>query len=223
MYNKRIFIPVIAGSLLMASCQDAPKADNAEVSDAQEVETATGKTYAANVSESKVEWVGTKPVGKHHGTFMLNEGTIVVSESAIEGGNFIVNIQSLEPDDQEDEGNVKLQGHLLSEDFFDAENYPTGTFEITNVTEGVENSEELVMKDATHTITGNLTLKGVTKSITFPAKVVMEDDKVIADANFNIDRTKWEMNYGNDQSLGDKFIRPEVNLQVHLVADNAQM
>lgn len=220
MYNKKFFIPVIAGSLLIASCQDAPKADSAETTDAQEVENARGTDYTADLSQSKIEWVGTKPVGKHHGTFTLNEGMIVVSESAIKGGSFVVDIKSMQPDDQDDQGNAKLQGHLLSDDFLDADNYPTGTFEITNVTEGVENSDNLVMKDATHTITGNLTLKGVTKSITFPAKVMMDGDKVIADANFNIDRTNWNINYGNDQSLGDKFIRPEVNLQVHLVADS---
>jgi polyisoprenoid-binding protein YceI len=75
------------------------------------------------------------------------------------------------------------------------------------------------MKDATHTITGNLTLKGTTKSITFPAKVAVNDNVVTADANFNIDRTQWGLVYGNDQSLGDKFIRPTVNIQLHLVAN----
>eukprot|EP00054_Salpingoeca_dolichothecata_P034064 m.268640 g.268640 ORF g.268640 m.268640 type:complete len:223 (+) comp37953_c0_seq1:15-683(+) len=219
MYTKKLLLPIISGALLMASCQDAPKADSAEASDAQEVEQTQGAEYTASLGQSSIEWVGTKPVGRHHGTFKLQEGTLVVSENALKGGSFVVDIASLQPDDQDDEYNAKLQGHLLSEDFFNAENFPTGTFEITNVSEGVEQSEELVMKDATHMITGNLTLKNITKSITFPAKVVVESDKVIADANFNIDRTKWEMNYGNDKSLGDKFIRPEVNLQVHLEAD----
>lgn len=222
MYMKRLLFPVLAGSLLMASCQDAPEADTAEATDAQTVEQAAGKNYAADVTQSKVEWIGTKPVGQHHGTFVLQNGTLVVSENALKGGSFTVDITSVQPDDQDAEGNTKLQGHLLSDDFFSAEQYPTGTFEITSVTEGVQNAENLVMKDATHTITGNLTLKGITKSITFPAKVVVTDNNITADANFNIDRTQWNIVYGNDKSLGDKFIRPEVNLQVHLVA-NQQM
>lgn len=219
MYMKRLLFPIVAGALLVTSCQDAPDADSAETADAQEVENATGVDYTANVEESTVEWIGTKPVGQHHGTFKIENGTLVVSESAIEGGSFVIDIKSLQPDDQNDEYNAKLQGHLLSEDFFKAEEYPTGTFEITSVSEGVENTEDLKMKDATHMITGNLTLRGVTKSITFPAKVEMNGDKVTADANFNIDRTNWNMVYGNDESLGDKFIRPEVNLDIHLVAD----
>lgn len=222
MYMNKLFFPVIAGGLFLASCQDAPKADSAEVTDAQQVEQAAGVTYAADVTQSKVEWVGTKPVGQHHGTFTLQNGTLIVSENALKGGTFTIDIKSVTPDDQEAEGNKKLQGHLLSADFFDAEKHPTGTFEITNVTEGVQNAQDLVMKDATHTITGNLTLKGITKSITFPAKVAVTEGNVTAHANFNIDRTQWDIVYGNDKSLGDKFIRPEVNLQVHLVA-NQQM
>ncbi|MCB0698088.1 MAG: YceI family protein [Chitinophagaceae bacterium] len=213
---------ILSGTILLASCQDAPKADNAEASEAQETEQVTGTDYVADVNQSKVEWVGTKPVGQHHGTFSLQNGTLIVSDNMLQGGNFTIDIKSLAPDDQNDEYNAKLQGHLLSPDFFDAENHPTGTFEITNVTEGTGDTNALVMKDATHMITGNLTLKGITKSITFPAKVDMNNGNVTADANFNIDRTQWEMVYGNDQSLGDKFIRPEVNLQVHLVA-NQQM
>lgn len=218
MYMKNLLFPIVAGTLFIASCQDAPEADTAEAGDAQQVEQAAGKTYTADVTQSKVEWIGTKPVGQHHGTFALQNGTLIVSENALKGGTFTIDVKSVTPDDQDAEYNTKLQGHLLSADFFDAEKHPTGTFEITNVTEGVQNAETLVMKDATHTITGNLTLKGITKSISFPAKVAMTESSVTADANFNIDRTQWEIIYGNDQSLGDKFIRPEVNLQVHLVA-----
>lgn len=222
MYTKRLLFPIVAGALFLASCQDAPEADSAEASEAQDVEQVSGKTYTADINESNVQWIGTKPVGQHHGTLKLQEGNLVVSNGSLEGGSFVVDINSLAPDDQNDEYNAKLQGHLLSPDFFDAQNHPTGAFEITEVSEGVEQTEDLVMKDATHMITGNLTLKGMSKSITFPAKVTMNEGSVMAEANFNIDRTQWEMTYGNDESLGDKFIRPEVNLEVHLVA-NEQM
>ena len=218
MYNKKVFLPVLAGSLMFMACSDAPKADNAEVADAKEVEQTSGTTYAADLSESKIEWIGTKPVGRHHGTFVLKDGNLVVSGDDVTGGSFVIDINSITPDDQDAEGNAKLQGHLKSEDFFHVEKFPEGTFVITSITEGVQNTGDLVMKDATHTITGNLTLKGITKSITFPAKVNVAENKITADANFNIDRTQWNIVYGNDESLGDKFIRPEVNLQVHLVA-----
>lgn len=218
MYKKRFLLTIFAGSLFFAACTDAPKADNAETTDAQNVEEVSGTPYKANLAESKIEWVGTKPVGRHNGTFVLKDGSLIVSGDDLKGGSFIIDVSSVTPVDQDAEGNAKLQVHLKSEDFFHVEKYPEGTFEITSVTEGVENKDALVMKDATHTITGNLTLKGVTKSISFPARVVKDGDRITADANFNIDRTQWNIVYGNDESLGDKFIRPEVNLQVHLVA-----
>src|SRR5690606_29046191 len=127
MYMKNLLLfPIVAGTLFVASCQDAPEADNAEVTEAQEVEAAAGNTYAADVSQSKVEWIGTKPVGQHHGTFTLQNGTLIVSENALKGGTFTVDIKSVTPDDQDAEGNAKLQGHLMSADFFDAEKHPTG-------------------------------------------------------------------------------------------------
>lgn len=219
MYMKKLFIPFLAGFMTLAACKDAPKADSAEVAEAQEVEQASGVTYNVNLTESTIEWVGTKPVARHHGTLKLKNGSLVANNGQLTGGNFTADINTITPDDQDAEGNTKLQTHLKSEDFFHVEKYPEGTFEITSVTEGVQNTDDLVMKDATHMVTGNLTLKGITKSITFPAKLSVSDNSITADADFNIDRTQWNIVYGNDESLGDKFIRPEVNLKVHLVAN----
>jgi polyisoprenoid-binding protein YceI len=219
---KQLFFLVAAGALAFASCQSAPEADKAEAKEAQTISTpATGSAYKVDLAQSRLEWTGTKPVGKHHGTFMLKDGSIMADKSNITGGKFTVDIKTLKADDQDSTGNAKLAGHLTSPDFFDAEKFPESTFEITSVKAGADSAAtggEVIMKDATHTITGNLTLKGVTKSITFPAKVAMNDAQITTDANFNIDRTQWGMSYGSDKSLQDKFIRPEVNIQLHIVA-----
>ncbi len=74
------------------------------------------------------------------------------------------------------------------------------------------------MKDATHTISGNLTLKDSTKNISFPAKVSLEGDKLIANADFNIDRTQWGLNYKGPNNPADWFIRKEVNLKLNIEA-----
>lgn len=219
---KKVFLSMAAASLLLASCQDAPKADTAEVKEAQAVTATTGATtYKADIAQTKVEFIGTKPVGSHHGTVGLKEGSLAVENGAIKGGSFVMDLNTLKTDDQDSTGNAKLTGHLLSPDFFDAGKFNTATFEITGVAAGVDSavSKDMVMKDATHTITGNLTLKGISKSISFPAKVMMSDATITADANFNMDRTQWGLSYGNDQSLKDKFIRPAVNISLHLVAN----
>lgn len=219
---KRILIAASVLLFGLTACQDAPKADDAEVTEANKVDVMTeGTSYNINTMESVVEWIGTKPTGKHHGTVKIKDGNLTVnSNNDITGGRVVLDVNSIQPDDQDEKGNTKLGTHLRSADFFDAEKYPEATFEITGVTAGIQTTDkELVMKEASHTVTGNLTIKGITKSITFPAKVQMNEGGIVADASFNIDRTEWNLNYGSDKSLGDKFIYPEVNLQFHIVAN----
>ena len=212
---------LLAAATLFAACQNAPEADEATVGEAQEVKTAGGESYPADLAQSTVQFTGTKPVGQHQGVFTLKEGNLTVDGQNITGGRFVVDVASIKIIDKDTAGTTMLTGHLSSPDFFDVQKYPTAVFEITNVTAGApaaKDGDKLMMQDATHTVTGNLTLKDTTRSITFPAKVQMNNGQVVADANFNIDRTQWHMVYGNDKGLGDKFIRPEVNMVLHLVA-----
>lgn len=214
---KTVSTLLFASTLLLASCQNAPKADKAEGTDAQQV-TATAATHKADLTQSKVEFIGTKPIGKHHGIIMLKDGELTVSGDEVTGGTFNLDMPSLKTDDQSDTAmNAKLTGHLKSGDFFNVDSFKTSTFAITSVTKGADSAS--IMKDATHTVTGNLTIKGITKSITFPAKIASNGTTVTADAAFNIDRTQWNLLYNNDKGLGDKFIYPEVNLTLHLVAN----
>jgi polyisoprenoid-binding protein YceI len=218
---KKLFLLLSSTTLMFVSCQEAPKADTAVATDAQTVtETNGALEYMADVAQTKIEFVGTKPVGKHHGVILIKEGKLAVEGGLIKGGSFIIDMNTLKTDDLDSAGNADLTGHLMSPDFFDVAKFATASFEITNVASGIDTSiKDLMMKDATHTITGNLMLKGVTKSITFPARVLMNDATATADANFNIDRTQWGLSYGNDKSLKDKFIRPIVNIGFHLVAN----
>ena len=217
---KKTILLFSAAALLLTACQDAPKADNAEATEAQEVTNEGGELYNADLTQSKVEWTGTKATGQHIGTINLTSGSLNVANNTITGGSFVLDVNSINPMDQDAEGNEKLKTHLLSPDFFDAANHPEASFEITGVTEGAQaaEGEEVLLEGATHTITGNLNMKGISKSISFPAKVTMGEGNVTADANFNFDRTQWNLNYGSDESLGDKFIHHAVNLKLHLVA-----
>jgi polyisoprenoid-binding protein YceI len=218
---KRSLLVLSAGLFLLTACQDDPKADQAQTGEAQTVNATTGNSYKADLAQSRVEWTGTKPVGQHRGTMKLQDGSLNVDNGAITGGKFVIDMKSMELIDEDTATNRKLGGHLKGEDFFQVDQHPTSTFEITGVKSGVDQvaGEELIMKDATHMVTGNLTLKGITKSVTFPAKISVNDNSVTADANFNIDRTQWNIVYNNDKGLGDNFIRPTVNIVLHLVAN----
>jgi polyisoprenoid-binding protein YceI len=217
---KKLFLFATTLAVL-AACNNAPKADSAETGEQKEVAKATGATYATT-DASLVTWTGTKPTGSHTGTFKLKEGSFSVSENAVTGGSFLIDINSLSNSDlaSDAENKAKLEGHLKSPDFFDAAKYPTAKFEITSVTAFVADStnKDILMKDATHTISGNLTLKDSTKNISFPAKITVDSSTVAATADFNIDRTLWGMNYKGPGNPQDWFISKTVNLKLTLTA-----
>jgi polyisoprenoid-binding protein YceI len=195
------------------ACNNAPNAPEATTEDKKEAATTAGATYTIDTTTSQVGWVGTKPVGKHTGYFKISNGSLSVQDGVITGGSFNINVASLTNTDlKPDDGKDKLEGHLKSPDFFDVAKYPGAKFEITSV-EALSNDTS-----GTHKISGNLTLKDSTKNISFPAKVSIADNNITATANFNIDRTLWGMYYGSDKSLGDKFIKPEVNLDLKINA-----
>lgn len=208
------------GLMGFAACKNAPKADKAVATTAQKVQdtTARNEKYKVDVNNSVIEWIGTKPIGHHHGTVKIKEGYLGIANGRPIGGRFVMDVNSITPDDQDEKGNTKLQTHLKSGDFFDAAKYPDAEFEITSVSANISDDDKLIMKDATHVVTGNLKLKEVSKSITFPAKISMQGSQVLADAGFNIDRTQWGLNYHNDKSLGNKFINPIVNIKLHVQA-----
>lgn len=209
----------VAGMLALGACNTAPKADAAKTEDQKEVTAVAGIPYKL-ADKQVVNFIGTKPVGEHHGTFNITEGTIWVdNDVVIKGGKIGLDITSLKILDKDTSGTSKLAAHLASSDFFDAANHPTANFELTAATPYTPDStQKLILEDATHTISGNLTLKGITKHISFPAIVSQTAEALGVKANFNINRTDWGLVYGNDESLGDKFIRPEVNISFNIVA-----
>lgn len=216
---KRIFSLAFVTAVVFMSCNSAPKADEATTEEQQEAAAAEGVTYKVDTTQV-AQFIGTKPVGQHQGTFNVAEGEIFVKNDAIvSGGKLVFDINSLKITDADTSGASKLAGHLLSPDFFDAANHPTAVFEITAVEEYVADStNNIVLDGATNTVKGNLTLKGVTKNVSFPAAITVTPGTVTTRANFNINRTDWGLVYGNDQSLGDKFIRPEVNISFSITA-----
>lgn len=210
-----------AGTLmfLFTACNQAPEADKAATTEKQEAAvTADGVKFAADLTASNVDFTGTKPTGQHTGTFKLQSGEATVKDGNLTAGNFVINIGSMVITDTDTSSSSKLKGHLLSPDFFDAAKYGTATFDISSVEAYDSAKVKSLLAGATHIISGNLKLKDSTKNISFPAKVSITENNVTAVADFNIDRSQWGLSYGNDKSLGDKFIRPEVNLKLNFTA-----
>ena len=219
----RMITLVSAAALALAACGDASTAPEAEVSDAVEAPaqgpvSGQATQYAVNPNASKVSWVGSKLVGDAHtGTIDISDGRLAVFQSEIAGGDFTLDMGSLTVTDLDDNsGKGKLEGHLKNEDFFEVNEYPEATFTITRI-QPIEGRQGV-----THELTGNLELKGVTKSVTVPAEVSITDEEITAvTPAFTINRTDWNVKYGSGITgvAQDKIISDDVELKIMLSAE----
>lgn len=206
-------------TLGIISCSDAPKGDNATISDKEAVAAASGETFQIDTADSRIRFTG-HGVGKNHpGIFRLSSGSVAVAGNQVTGGNFVINIKSMDLEQKGGMFDEKLRPHLMSGDFFDADKFGTARFEITKLEPYQANSSDTsIVEGANFNVSGNLTLKDVTKNVTFPAKIDLDGNTLKAKGNFDIDRRQWNMNYGNDKTLGDKFISEKVNIELDLEA-----
>ncbi len=165
-------------------------------------------TLPINSETSKIEFVGSKVTGSHNGGFKSFEGTWNIVPEKPESSKLSAEVamDSVWTDTE------KLTGHLKSADFFDASKFPKSTFESTEIKAGSNGPKA---KDATHTVTGNLTLHGVTKSIEFPAKIVVNPDSASLDSEFSLNRKDFGINY---PGMANDLIRDEVVLKLAIRA-----
>ncbi|MEB2779885.1 YceI family protein [Algoriphagus sp. C2-6-M1] len=227
---------ILAAALMAFAC--SKPAETVEATEAQEVSQAEGTTLTLHPEDSNIAWMGYKPTGQHRGIIPATTGTVTVNGTEVTGGSFTFDITALEIHDMEvgTEMHGKLQTHLQSDDFFDAANHPTATFEITAVepftAEDVITDEEQFASENTPTanselapeapnywVSGNLTMRGTTKNIKFPATINVADEAVTAKAGFNIDRTDWGLSYGDEATVADKAKDKFVYNSVGLVLD----
>lgn len=166
-----------------------------------------GEKKEVKVSESTVTWKGYKVTGAHNGSIALKSGHLEMNGKKLTGGEFVVDMTTITVNDLEaGKGKEKLEGHLKSADFFGVENNPTSKLVFTSVKP---------MNDNSYTVTGDLTIKGITKPVTLV--VSMFENK--ATATVKIDRTKFDIKYGSGSffdNLGDKAIYDDFDLVVDL-------
>jgi polyisoprenoid-binding protein YceI len=170
-------------------------------------------SFIVNPSLSSVEWSARKVAGAHNGQINILDGQLLMQGDAIKGGEFTVDMNSITCEDISDErSNTRLVNHLKSDDFFGSSIHPVSSLVIISATRKSGNEYE---------ITGNLTIKGITNEIVFPAKIQVAQNKVTANAEITVDRTKYDIKYRSGSffdSLGDRLIYDDFNLKVELVA-----
>lgn len=208
-------------AFVIASCGGGTKENAAEISEALEPGEKPENAVVMTVNEqnSTINWRGEKVTGEgHYGTIGLSEGELYLVNDQIVGGSMVIDMEEIIVEDITDaESNAKLVGHLKSDDFFSVSTYPEATFEMAQI----KKIEDAAPGEPNYTISGNLTIKGITHGLTFPATVEVNEDNLTAKANFSFDRALYEVRFGSGSffdDLGDNMIRDEIELDLELYA-----
>ena len=136
-------------------------AEQAKTGEAVEIKAAGGSELTLNTEASELNWRGTKPGGEHVGTVSISGGNITLKKNEITGGTINIDLTTIVNNDLTGNMNERLVGHLKSEDFFYTEQFPGASFEISEI-QKLDNSAQ---GGPNYKITGNLTMRGVTKSM----------------------------------------------------------
>lgn len=171
----------------------------------QATSEAKGKGLPIDTSRSSITALGAKITGKHVLEFEKWKGTVSLDGETPTGLGFSVTVGSLKTD------SARLDKHLKSPDFFDVGAHPDATFEATAIAAKAAGA-------ATHEITGNLTIRGKGKQVTFPATVKVSTASVEANAEFVIDRHDFGVSYPGKP---DDLIQKNVVLTIKIVAPRA--
>ncbi len=174
------------------------------------------KSSAVNTEKSSIGWVGKKVLGQHNGKIKLQSGTFSTKNGVLTGGSFVIDMNTITNEDIKDaDFSKKLIGHLNSTDFFNVREFPTADVKITKVM-------KLTNKADSYNLTADVTIKGITKSITFPATFKGAGNGFNGNAKITIDRTLWDIKYGSSnffEGLGDKAIKNEIELNVNIASN----
>ena len=154
-----------------------------------------------------MQWQANKIAGSHKGTVPLTSGSLDLNGTT-EKGRFIFDLKALQNSDLSGEWKDMLETHLKSPDFFHVEAYPEALFVIQTITP--DGHDETL-----HTISGVLTIKGITKPLNFSASIQEKGSDTIISAKLSLNRLDWDIRYNSGKffdpkALGDKLILDEL-------------
>ena len=219
-----IFLAMLVVGLIGTSCKEKGSTDTKN--DATETEPKANSadgTYTIDAQASQIKWQGAKPTGVHNGIVPVSAGTIVLKDGIITGGTIEIDMTGITVTDLEGDSKANLEAHLKGKDpgkeldFFNVDKFPKSTYVINSST-SLDNDP-----DGTHLITGNLTIKDITKPVNFKAKVNTDGTTLTASTpQFAVDRTEYDIKFKSAKvftNLKDDFINDEFTLQINVAAN----
>lgn len=175
--------------------------------------------YGIDAEMSRVEWIGRNLNNRHFGRIAIQAGELVIRGGIPAEGNIILDMDTItDLDLQDPEWCNMLISHLKSDDFFAIGRFPTASFQLT----GWEADRASTPEAPSGIGTGNLTIRDVTRPISFPAIVAPQADGAVkAHATFDIDRTLWNVCYGSGklfERLGMHLVHDLISLELFILA-----
>jgi polyisoprenoid-binding protein YceI len=207
----RLALPLLALALGLSACADVGDGPRATV-EAADADTSAaafaGTALPIDPAESRIEWLGAKVTRTHDGGFEDFHGTVHLDGETLTGVDLTIETASIWSDTE------RLTGHLKNEDFFEVDAYPEARFR-ADAFEPLAAADSVEWADATHRVSGVLTIRDRANRVTFPARVAVADGAVTAEADFIIDRQQWGLTYPGQP---DDLIRDEVRIKLYVVA-----
>ena len=215
MRKQILSITAIAVAVALQSCGGEKAAETTE-EPVEEVAEATPENWMVDTESSMVMWEGGTSgaqVYSHNGNIAITEGSLVTTDGSITAGKVVIDMTTIMPTDaesfsySEQLSKEDLIGHLMSPDFFDAENHPTAMFEVTG-SEG-------------NTVNGNLTVRGKTnpESLTIESMEVAEDGSAMIKGSMTFDRQKYDVAW--EHYLQDVILSDDIKLDFNITAKKA--
>lgn len=166
--------------------------------------------HQVSIQDGKIHWLGKKITGQHDGHLTIKEGSLTKNDKGeFTAAEFTADMTSITVADIKDaDKNKNLVDHLKSKDFFSVDSHKTAQFKSTKVEK---------IKEGQYKVTGDLTIKGITKPQTFTANVIQKDKGYQMTAKLVVDRTKYDVRYGSNKffdNLGDRVIYDDFELNV---------
>lgn len=166
------------------------------------------------VINSNIQWWGYKlaktEASSHNGNVNLKSGDVVMKGNNIVGGTFSLDMNSINATDLTGEYQTKLNNHLKNGDFFETDKFPEATYKITSVKKSNN-------KAFPYLVNGNLTAKGKTNPVSFPAKISLKNGvlSMVSD-KFSFDRQKFGIAYAS--AVKDVVVKDVIDMIINITA-----